>query len=138
MIQTYLLINQKKCKVPMRNSSLIILLFIHSTIAVFCQERGEIRIRAGHPLREYFSRAERFRYEQFQEGMIHFENGKNSSTARFNYDLLNAQVLVIQNGDTVSVVSDEIEYFIIGQEKYVNYRRTLWRLFPLRIGFNWA
>ncbi len=101
---------------------MLITIALISRINLFSQGDDEIRIKAGHSISEYFSLSQRFRYEQFQEGTIYYEKGKVSLVHKFNYDLINNRMLVIQAGDTVPVVpiDQKIKYYKIGNERFFN------------------
>lgn len=104
----------------MRNTLLLLSILIQPLINSSAQDNKEICLKAGHPIKEFLTDEERYRYKEFQTGKIHFRDNTESSTARFNYDLVNGLVFVIQNNDTLPIRNEAVAYFTIGDRKFNN------------------
>jgi hypothetical protein len=104
----------------MKTFFIAVILIACSHPLTLAQNKDLIRVRAGHTLKEDFPAVKRYRYPQYSYGQVFYNNGSNSGSHPFNYDLLSGLMLIIQqNGDT-AVVTDQPEFhhFVIDRNVF--------------------
>jgi hypothetical protein len=82
------------------------------------QERKTITVKAGTRVIDYFPFNERYRYPQFIQGKVMFNNG-NFTVTKLNYSILYGEMHFIQAKDTLSISNvKDIRYVQIMQDTF--------------------
>jgi hypothetical protein len=86
----------------MRKSAVLLIPLLILNISLSAQKNELITVKAGNPIMDYFPFQERYRYPEFVQGKVYFNNGTVNST-RLNYNFLTAEMEFIQSRDTLSI-----------------------------------
>ncbi len=82
------------------------------------QERTTITVKAGTRIIDYFPFNERYRYPQFIQGKVMFNND-NYTVTKLNYSILHGEMHFIQAKDTLSISNvKDIRYVQIMQDTF--------------------
>lgn len=100
----------------MKKFLLIIIPVLFLNICLSAQDSNVITVKAGTPVRDYFPVQVRYRYLDFPEGQVQFNNG-NVIAGRFNYNFLSGEMEFIQSADTLSIDNKkDISFITVGQD----------------------
>jgi hypothetical protein len=102
----------------MKNIVLLFVSFFLIVSSLTGQERTTITVKAGTRVIDYFPFNERYRYPQFIQGKVMFNND-NFTVTKLNYSILYSEMHFIQARDTLSISNvKDIRYVQIMQDTF--------------------
>lgn len=105
-----------------RKVYLVLSIWIGNSTMMFAQGVKTLEAKDGRDAMYLVSANERYRFNEFQHGTVHF-NQEKAITARLNYNFFNQEVQFINvNGDTLSIAQKyAIDRVRIGEQLFYHY-----------------
>ncbi|MCF0057096.1 hypothetical protein [Dyadobacter sp. CY356] len=100
-------------------AGLLIALFLFPDSLIYGQPHKILRVKNGQDATKHVSSKDRFKYQDFQSGRLHYNNGK-FALSRLNYCYLLGEVIFINTqGDTLALAdNNQLRYAEIGNQRF--------------------
>jgi hypothetical protein len=116
----------------MFSKGFLFLPFVIMSLSLQAQPPGAILVKAGEDFRGVIPRTERYRYPQFQEGVLFYPQSTRSEIMKMNYDLVvGAMQFLDEKGDTLFIAEDSNIFKYIKIQKDLYYHDFLLGYFEM-------